>query len=302
MDILTVLLDPVFPVAAIAVLGYVLGRRGHLAVDDARLINRLSMTVFLPLLLFDLLANAPIHSFRLLPLMAYQGVEALVFTLGYLLARRVFQRPADESFLLGFTAIFANNAFFVLPIAMLLYGAENILAITSIIALDSTVTFAGSMIVLQIVQLGRVKPRVVGMALLKTPMLHAIVFGLIFAAFRLPVPGSLQTFATFNGAAAAPVALFAFGVVMAQTKLHIDATVFTYTLLKLLIFPFVVWLSLTTVVPVTMETDLFVMGAAGPSGTMAFSLALLYGVRTETISQIIIWTSLLSLITLSALA
>jgi len=302
MEVFSVLFDPVLPVAAIAILGYLLGRRGALGVDEARQINRLAMTVFLPLLLFDLLANAPIHSFRLMPIAAYLGVEAIVFSIGYLLARQAFHRARDEAFLLGFTAIFANNAFFVLPIAILLYGVDHILSITTIIALDSTVTFAGSMVVLQIIQLGRVHPRTVSKALFKTPMLHAIGFGLLFAWLRLPVPAPLQTFASFNGAAAAPVALFAFGVVMAQTRFHLDATVVVFTSLKLFAFPLAIWAIFGTLMPMTSETRLFVMGAAGPSGTMAFSLALLYGVRTETLSQIIIWTSLFSLLTLAAIA
>ena len=302
MEVFNVLFDPVLPVAAIAILGYVLGRQGALGVDEARQINRLAMTVFLPLLLFDLLANAPLHSFRLMPLATYLAVEAAVFSFGYLLARKVFHRARDESFLLGFTAIFANNAFFVLPIAILLYGVDNILSITTIIALDSTVTFAGSMIVLQIIQLGRASPRIVVKALSRTPMLYAIAFGLLFAWLRLPVPAPLQTFVGFNGAAAAPVALFAFGVVMAQTRFEPDPAVAVFAALKLFIFPLAIWAALGVVLPVTPETRLFVLGAAGPSGTMAFSLALLYGVRTQTLSQIIIWTSLFSLLTLAALA
>jgi len=35
---------------------------------------------------------------------------------------------------------------------------------------------------------------------------------------------------------------------------------------------------------------------------MAFSLALLYGVRTDAIAQVIIWTSVLSLFSLAYLA
>ena len=49
-------------------------------------------------------------------------------------------------------------------------------------------------------------------------------------------------------------------------------------------------------------TDLFVLNAAGPSGAMAFALALLYGVRTDAIAPVIVWTSTLSLISLSFLA
>jgi malonate transporter len=48
--------------------------------------------------------------------------------------------------------------------------------------------------------------------------------------------------------------------------------------------------------------DLFVLNAAGPSGAMAFALALLYHVRTDCIAPVIVWTSVLSLFTLALLA
>lgn len=47
---------------------------------------------------------------------------------------------------------------------------------------------------------------------------------------------------------------------------------------------------------------LFVLNAAGPSGAMAFALALLYKVRTDAIAPVIIWTSVLSLFSLAWLA
>ena len=48
--------------------------------------------------------------------------------------------------------------------------------------------------------------------------------------------------------------------------------------------------------------DLFTLTAAGPSGAMAFALALLHGVRTDAIAPVIIWTSVLSLLSLAWLA
>ena len=44
------------------------------------------MSVLIPIVLVDLLANAPFETFSLLPLMLYAAVQILVFTVGFLLA------------------------------------------------------------------------------------------------------------------------------------------------------------------------------------------------------------------------
>ncbi|ASJ76139.1 AEC family transporter [Granulosicoccus antarcticus] len=302
MNILTVLADPILPVFGIIAVGYAMGRAGRTSIAEARLINRISLTVFLPALLFDLLANAPIHEFNMAAVLLYTSVQAIIFTMGFLLARRVFQRPADESVLLAFCGIFANNAFYVLPISLLLYGESGVLPITTVLTMDTTVTFAGVMIALQLIKLGRVAPLEVVTTIGKTPLLYAIALGVIFSLARFEIPTPLQTFLDFNGVAAAPVALYALGVVMSTTTFVIDRSIVTFTLVKLLLFPAVIWAGLRLFGLMEGDGALFLLGSAGPAGTMAFSLALLHGVRTDAIVMIMIFTSVLTLFTLAALA
>jgi malonate transporter len=48
--------------------------------------------------------------------------------------------------------------------------------------------------------------------------------------------------------------------------------------------------------------ELLLLTAAGPLGAMAFALAILYNVRTDTIAPVIIWTSIMTLFSLAWLA
>jgi predicted permease len=72
--------------------------------------------------------------------------------------------------------------------------------------------------------------------------------------------------------------------------------------LKLLAFPILVWSALHLGDRPADWNALLVLCAAGPSGAMAFALAMLHGVRTDTIAPVIIWTSTLSLLSLAWLA
>ncbi len=105
-----------------------------------------------------------------------------------------------------------------------------------------------------------------------------------------------------GSAAAAPVALFALGLVLSETVFRPDRVVLTFTLIKLAVFPAMVWLGLTALAGSGAQSEIFVLAAAGPSGAMALSLAVLHGVRSDAIAQVMVWTGVLTLFTLSALA
>ena len=80
-----------------------------------------------------------------------------------------------------------------------------------------------------------------------------------------------------------------------------STAVLAFSAIKLLLFPAAIWVAITGLVP-TSNADHWTFGAATPTGAMAMSLAVLYDIRTATIAQILVWTSLLSLVTLALLA
>ncbi len=302
MAILDVLWDPILPVFATLALGFFLGRVGRVGVEDARAVNRLAMNVFLPVMLFGLVAEAPLSRFSPGPLALYLGAEALVFAFGFLVARRVFRLEPGEAALLAFCGIFANNAYYTLPIAILVYGEAEALPITMITLLDTVVAFAGMMVALQLIGGGGVSLLRVGRVVLGTPVLQAILLGFAVNFSQVPIPAPVETFVDFAGSAAPPVGLFALGVVLSSTPFRVEAPVVAFSATKVFLFPGLVWLGLALLAPSDPDRDRFVLGSAGPSGTMAFSMALLHGVRTEAIAQVIIWTCVLTLVTLAVLA
>jgi malonate transporter and related proteins len=302
MQAIAILWNPILPVFAIMAFGFAVGRAGRWSVEDARLINRFAMTIFLPIMVFDIVASAPVHTISPAPVALYSAVQIVVFLAGFLLAYRLFGREVREAVLLAFCGVFANNAFYVLPISVLIYGESGVLPITAVIALDASVTFAGTMMALQLIEAGRITPVTILRSISRSPILIAIVLGAIFALADVALPRPVQTFIDFNGAAAAPVALFALGVVLSRTAFRLDRTVAAFTAIKLLIFPAAIWAAFSGLIGQGGDMDQFVLASAGPAGAMGLSLALLHGVRTDAIAQVMLWTSLLTLFTLAILA
>jgi len=225
MTLFAALANPILPIFAILGFGFLLGRARLVTVDEARTVNRVVMTILVPIVVFDLLINAPIDAFTVLPMVLYSGTQAVIFALGYQLARRVFGAAPAEAVVLAYAGIFANTVFYSLPISLLLFGEDDILPVTMVVVLDSVVSFSGVMIVLQIINEGRASPLSVLRIFGRTPALLAIVAGLGAAILHVAPPVPLQTFLDFNGAAAAPVALLALGVILSGTRFTADAAV-----------------------------------------------------------------------------
>ena len=101
--------------------------------------------------------------------------------------------------------------------------------------------FAAAFIALQIIHLDKISVAGVTTSLAKIPMLQAMILGLVISLSEFQIPAPVQTFLDFNGAAAAPVALFALGVAMSETKITIERSVVAFSVIKMLVFPFVVW-------------------------------------------------------------
>ncbi len=131
-------------------IGFCLGRLAIITVEDARVVNRIAMAVLMPILGFDLIANAPIYQFSFVPLVLYAASQIVVFAFGYMLAVHVFKLDARQSVLLAFCSVFPNTVLYILPISKLLYGADNILPITTIITWDAAISFGAAIIALQL--------------------------------------------------------------------------------------------------------------------------------------------------------
>ena len=298
---LHILTHNILPVFAVLALGFLMGRGGKATEDEARAANRLAFMVFQPALIFPLIANLDFASFDPLALAIYAVAEILAFGMGYFVARKIFHREHLESFLLGMAVVFVNSLLYIWPISFLIYGEAASLPITALVAWDASVSFAFFIISMELMAGNKATGNAVK-RVTTNPVLIAIVLGVVVNLAGIPVPEPLETAFHFAGAAAAPLTLLALGIILSGSKLAPTGPIIGISALKLLVFPALVWAGLTMASTQSHWADLFILNAAGPSGMMAFALAMLYGVRNDVIAPVIIWTSILSLFSLALLA
>jgi malonate transporter len=298
-----VFLDAVLPIFAVVAVGYAFGRSGLFDFSAATALNRFVFYLALPLLLFRLIAKAPFDRFDWWLVLAFLLAEFIVYAVGFMVARYGFRRSPAESLLLGMATAFANQVFFVLPIARQLYGDIGALPVVAISIFDVVVLLVGTLLILDFTHnsdQGSTLGRPVRL-LLRNPPIIGISCGVIANLAGLQLVGGLDLFAGFVGDSAAPVSLFALGLIlMSQRNIEGLSVPMTMTGLKLILMPAVAWLLLFSLFPVSSAwANPALLVAAGPAGAMPFVFALQYKIPVASIAYTILISTVASLLTVT---
>ena len=304
---LEALLNPILPVFALFGVGFVLGLRQTYDVTAARAINRFVIEIGVPALVFSLIVQSRLAEFDYRLLGFYLLTEMAIYAIAALIARFVFKRSITEALLLGMSAAFCNHVFFVLPIALELYGEAATPPVIAIITMDAAILFGGTVILMEVMTgESRAPSRVLPM-LAKNPMLIAISAGLLCSALGITMHPGFMTFLKFTGAAAAPASLFALGIILANANpFRPDGLAFTISVFRLIAFPvlfFAMAYGAENFGPdLPDQTKAALLVAAGPCGAMPFALAVQYKIPAGIIAKSIVYSTVMSLFTLAWIA
>jgi predicted permease len=146
--------------------------------------------------------------------------------------------------------------------------------------------------------------RSVGRSLMRNPLLVAPALGALVPSAGLTVPESAETFLKLLGGAAAPCALVALGLFLAQTR-HAGGgqgrTAALLVGLKLALHPLLAYglgRYLFDLPPLLLHTA--VLMAALPTGTGPFMLAEFYRREADLTATVVLVSTVLAIVTVSA--
>jgi predicted permease len=149
--------------------------------------------------------------------------------------------------------------------------------------------------------LGLATLRLVGLGLLKNPMILSIVAGLAWSASALPIPEPANNFLTILGGAATPGALFAIGASLASKsaeRVHISGWL---SFAKLVLHPACVALAVLWLIPAAPFSAAVAIAAASlPVAGNVYMLAQHYGVAPHRASAAIFISTVVSIVTVPA--
>lgn len=305
----------VLPIFALIFAGWLARRIGVLGAAATTELNRFVVFLALPALLFDVTAHAHWSAIWKPGFIGAFGLSSLAVFALTVLIRRGEGRPLADAAVDGLNAGYANTGFMGFPLALVAFGPEALAPTTVAAILTVCGVFAVAIVLIETglrreaAASGRSGPRMpvwrsVGRSLMRNPLLVAPALGALVPSAGLTVPESAETFLKLLGGAAAPCALVALGLFLAQTRHAGDGQGRTAALLvglKLALHPLLAYglgRYLFDLPPLLLHTA--VLMAALPTGTGPFMLAEFYRREADLTATVVLVSTVLAIVTVSA--
>ena len=296
----------IVPFFGIMVSGYLAGRFRVLPDGSSEVLTRFVFSIAMPALIFVSISTVPVSEFfNWSYLGALGGGMLVMFAMGFVVARCVFPDSFAANTLHGLTAMYSSTAYIGLPLVLTIFD-DAAMAPGIIGAVITGTVFMPLAIVLAETGRGsagseqRWAP--VFAAITRPPILATAV-GLLVSGMDVTLPVPVVAFCKVMGGAFVPCALFSAGLFIAGCSMRgAGAEIGWLVFAKLIIHPLITWwlayriFELEGILPA-----IAVIQAALPCGVPVFVLAQQYGTFVIRSSAVIVWSTAISVLTLSLL-
>lgn len=298
----------VAPVAGLVLLGFVAAKLNCLPEAAIAGLPAFAFKVTMPALIFRaFLSVNELPSAPEAMIYVYFGTVAIIWVLISLLTVALLRRPAADAAPISMATSFSNSVMLGLPLSLSAFGPESTISAAIIIAIDTPLMWLVAVTQIEFALAGERRfslaaLRPVIIRLFTNPIILATLAGVSGRFAGLELSGVPERFIDLLAGAAVPVALFAMGMTLSTFSLRGQTpTLIVMTVFKLLLMPMIVVLLAHYVwplPPVWFATA--VLFAALPVGANPFLFAAQYERAQGTLSASIAVTTMLSLVTVSA--
>ncbi|MDG1470238.1 MAG: AEC family transporter [Ascidiaceihabitans sp.] len=291
------------PFFAIIGLGYIAGRTRFFSAEATAYLTKFVFFFALSAMIFRFAANLPLAEVwdgRLIA--AYLWGTAFVYVIATAVA---FVRKLDiaTAAIEAQCAVIGNIGFLGIPMLTLLLGEAAIGPIMMMLAVDLIVFSSLIVILITGSRDGRMSLsilKIVGLGLVKNPMIVAMSLGLFWSGFSIPIPTPMNDFLAILGGAATPGALFAIGASLASKSAERIEVAGWLTFCKLALHPaFVAFAAIYLFSVDGYSAGVMISAAALPVAGNVYMLAQHYGVAPQRVSAAILVSTAISIVTVS---
>ena len=292
------------PFFAVIGLGYGAGRLRFFSPEATAYLTKFVFYFALSAMLFGFAAHLDLGDvFSWAFVWAYFLASALVWGIVAGVALLRGAKPEVAVFE-AHTGIIGNVGFLGIPMLTLLLGPAAVGPVLLVLAVDLVVF--SSVLTLLVVGLreGRMSWgifRVLGVGLLKNPMIVSVVLGMAWGATGWALPVPVNEFMVMLGAAATPCALFAIGASLAGRSAERVEVAAWLSFAKLVLHPAAVALAALVIFPVERyAAGVMVAAASLPVAGNVFILAQHFGVAPQRVSTAILISTAASVLSVTA--
>jgi malonate transporter len=241
------LLDVILPVFLVIGFGYVVVWRKVFSTAAVDGLMSYTQNFAIPSLLFMALIKIDLgqaYSFRLMG--SYYIGAASGFALGFMGARYIFKRSAEDSVAIGFVSLFSNSVMMGLAITERAYGVDALVANFAIVSLHAPFCYFVGITAMEVAKsdgdsIAQVALNV-GKSMMKNALFIAILLGLFVNIADVALPKAFLDGTNMVATTALPAALFGMGGVLYQYRPEGDFGAITWVVgISLLVHPAIVW-------------------------------------------------------------
>jgi predicted permease len=302
------IVEIIFPVFAIALLGYIVAYKGLFTVPDIQGISRFVFIIAIPVMLFNSLAHIDLpEHLNWQFLVSYYAIALFIFGLGMWASKSWFAHSAQEQSVFGLGSSYSNSVLVGLPLVSAGLGDEALLPTFMLIAIHSALLFFMVTLFAERDGGNGRSPLAIGrqtlVNLATNPIIIGLALGLLVNLFNIPIPTLIDSTIGIISRAALPCALFVLGASLSAYKIsgHF-AEAWTMVGLKLLLQPLLVWVLAFVVFKIDpLWGAVAVMMAGMPVGINVYMFAQKYQVGLASVSGAIVISTTLAVLSQSIL-
>ena len=278
-------------------LGYILKKIDFFGEKDIVSFNKIVMYIFLPFMVFQVWYNADLSLIPELGILPFVILFSSLITgiVSYLILK---QLKFDDNKLWSVlvTIMIANTAFMGYPITLGSFGQEGLL-MAVFCDLGSLTMFLLLSFVLAFKFGGSAKKSI--RMILLFPPLWAVILGILFNLFNIPLGDVLDSAFSYLEDGAIPLIMIALGLSIDLSAISRSKSMIIFTsVMKLLFFPFIAFLLVSQIGLLNLEHTIPIVEAAMPSAMLSLILSITYKLDYELTSDCILINTVISLITL----
>lgn len=290
------------PLWSITALGWAAARFGWFEPAAQRALTSFAFHLAIPAVIFTTLAKLPVGELPVVPLAAFAAGTAVIFVLAYAASRFVVKGERRERIIAAMASSYVNSGNLGIPVAV--YVLHDVSLVVAVVAFQTVVVTPLIVGSIDVASEHRWR-RIAGLPL-RVPVVTASLLGTLITLTGLALPDVVLRPLDILGGAAAPLALFALGM-----SLHMPnggraslrrPELGMVAVAKLVLQPLAAYCAARWLFGLT-GTDLIAVTifAGLPTAQNTFVYATQYNVPNGLSRDAVLVTSVLSLVTLSAI-
>lgn len=266
------------PLFVLVFVGYFLMRWSGWPKSMSENLSSFVFSVALPAMLFRLmsdLSKLPPVDARLM--IAFFGGCLIVFVIGRLLAWKMFALDGVAQSVFALGGVFSNNVMLGLPLAKMALGDAAVPSVALVLVFNALILWTLVTVSVEWARHGSFSVKgfaKMARGVLSNPIVASILSGTLFGLLGIPLPNVVDQPLVLVGQAAAPLALIALGMGLAEFDVRngwrISATI---SAVKLIVQPLIVWLLALSLNLPPMETRVVVLLASTAVGANVYLMS-----------------------------